>query len=732
MPETEVKRSAPSMGRTKIQLATTYSPGTLFTFEGNLVVCESQPDSGYLSVNLPQYVRNQILKSIEEKVVSWYAAAIETANHTTSRMCVDDSLLNRDYDGLMDPFGRNVFGFVEPNKMGYQPTLLTMVCNACKLVRAFKNLKEFESNLGQLDASNCPDPKGPGNCEWRQTDIVFVHPNGTYCQPLPWRYDWDDQKSDIVRRELSCSRCGSFDVRLNERSSQIGKRFFYCASCGMRRGSQWLQNDRELLHQFRENSGSHLAEVRMRPVSYRANSVQYPQQDMVIDFGESKYLDVLSDASNRRLIELVGDRFEIRSADPSIDELEASVRSKLGDETWDAFSNKKKTIEAFEHQPPAVQESMKLAIDALRSQLDETMEQWRRNGIIPVVTLLAQSVFKNLQNRRDRFATKFDPFRLLVEHRALIDLVVNEGVLENGLRSYIPLDRLDEHVGPAAEDARRALNEKHREIMDNVGIETIGLVRKFKTIHFSFGFTRVGHSPRLQYINDIMVPVRLKLFPRVRIDDSRRRHPVFVLKQANEAIYVRLKKEDVERWLESIDAEGGLEGAALGLRYLDSVPEMNTFLDGLPGRDLDRPQLALAIYSLLHTYSHHVINAVSEYSGLSTGSLGEYLFPSDLSFLVFRRGMTMDLGNLTAMLRNNAPAFLNYIKNPRNLACGSGSLCLNRGGACPACLMIPEVNCLTQNRLLSRSILIGRGSPQQHGFKQPITGYFDTANERRS
>jgi hypothetical protein len=453
---------------------------------------------------------------------------------------------------------------------------------------------------------------------------------------------------------------------------------------------------------------------------------------MVIDFGESRYLDVLSDATNRRLIELVADRFGIRAADPSIEELEAAVRSKLGDEAWDTFSNKRQTVEAFESHPPEVQESMKLAIDALQSQLDQTMEQWRRNGVIPTTTALPQSVFDNLQNRRDRFATKFDPFRLLVEHQALVDLVVNEEILDNGLRSFTPLDRLDEHVGPADEDERRALNAKHREIMDDVGIETIGLVRNFKTIHFSFGFTRVGHSPRLSYINDITVPVRLKLFPRVKIDDNRRRHPIFVLKQANEAIYVRLKEDDVARWLERIDAEGGLEGAALGLRYLDNVPEMDTFLDGLPGRDLDRPHLALAIYGLLHTYSHHVINAVSEYSGLSAGSLGEYIFPSDLSFLVFRRGMTMDLGNLTAMLRNNAPAFLNYIKNPRNLACGSGSLCLNRGGACPDCLMIPEVNCLTANRLLSRSILIGRGSPQLHGFDEPIPGYFETANEHRS
>jgi hypothetical protein len=723
MPETD-KPYAATMQRTKIQLATTYAPGTLFTFEGNLVVCESKPERNYARIRLPKYASDQVFMVIEERIAAWYELAIGCSPHTVPKMCVDMRLLNKNYDGLAEPFVQSIFGFVEPEKVGYQPTLFTMICNTCNLVKIFDSIGVFNRRIAELDANDCKDPISSGSCDWRQTDIVFVHPNGNYCQPLPWKYDWDSKKGAVVKREFKCRKCGSFETRLNSESAQIGKRFFYCASCGMRRNSQWIQNDEESLELFRDDSSSHLSEIRMKPISYRANSVHYPQQDMVIDFGDSSLLEGLADQTNRKLITFIGNRFGLPAQDPSEEEIQAAVTSKLGEEDWTLFVNSKKSVEGFEALSEEHKALMKRAIDLTKQQIERKMEEWRQNGIIDSKTVLSNLMLENIDSRRNRFSTKYDPFRLLVEHEALLQLVVNDNVLENGLKSYTSLDQLDEHLGPADLDERTSLNLEHRQIMDSIGIETAGLVRNFKTVHFSFGYSRVGSTPRTTYINDTPVPVRLKLFPRAMIDEQRV-NPIYVLRQDNEAIYVRLNEETVRKWLNGLYPDGDVSSDPIGMQFLENVPEMSTFLDGLPGKELDKPQLSLAIYSLLHTYSHHFINAISEYSGLSSSSLAEYLFPADLSFLVFRRGMTMDLGNMTAMLRNNAPAFLNFLKEPRNLACGSGSLCLNRGGACPDCLMIPEMNCLTQNQLLSRSLLIGGGSPQKHGFDGQIDGYLE-------
>jgi hypothetical protein len=126
--------------------------------------------------------------------------------------------------------------------------------------------------------------------------------------------------------------------------------------------------------------------------------------------------------------------------------------------------------------------------------------------------------------------------------------------------------------------------------------------------------------------------------------------------------------------------------------------------------------------------AHHFGQALVEYSGLEHGSLGEYLFPADLAFLVYRRGMTPDLGNLSAMWRNCGHAVLDHLLSDRALKCDSGSLCDQRGGACPACIMAPEVACLAGNNLLSRSALRGGPPPGWDSDRRPLVGYFRVQN----
>src|SRR5678816_858264 len=96
---------------------------------------------------------------------------------------------------------------------------------------------------------------------------------------------------------------------------------------------------------------------------------------------------------------------------------------------------------------------------------------------------------------------------------------------------------------------------------------------------------------------------------------------------------------------------------------------------------------------------------IAEFSGLDLGSMGEYIFPADLSFVVYRSGTTMDLGNLSSLWRNENNHFLRHLVDRKTLLCNSGSLCDSSGSACPDCIMVPETSCLASNQLLSRSVL---------------------------
>src|SRR3546814_16966999 len=97
------------------------------------------------------------------------------------------------------------------------------------------------------------------------------------------------------------------------------------------------------------------------------------------------------------------------------------------------------------------------------------------------------------------------------------------------------------------------------------------------------------------------------------------------------------------------------------------------------------------------------MHGISLFSGLYLGSMSEAIFPADLAFLVHRRGMTEDLGNISSMWRDHNEAFLDYLVSRRELRCGSGTLCDHRGGACPACIMIPETSCIAGNQQIGRA-----------------------------
>jgi hypothetical protein len=240
------------------------------------------------------------------------------------------------------------------------------------------------------------------------------------------------------------------------------------------------------------------------------------------------------------------------------------------------------------------------------------------------------------------------------------------------------------------------------------------------------------------------MPVRLRLFDRVRVGDGSQ-NPVLCLVQSNEGFYVRLNEQTVLDWLSTnnIRTIAGAPGVRLGGRLIEEYAEIDAdpstrfsrFLDEYR-RERAQPRRAYPyVYTLLHTMAHHLIGISASMSGLDLGSFGEHIFVPDLAFLVYRRGMTMDLGNLSSMWRDRGdPSYgnevLDRMVSPMSLRCGSESICNHRGGACPDCILIPESTCITRNEFLSRSVLIGRGAPRWDADGTRLTGYYEVAGRR--
>jgi hypothetical protein len=370
------------------------------------------------------------------------------------------------------------------------------------------------------------------------------------------------------------------------------------------------------------------------------------------------------------------------------------------------------------------------ALRVARDSRDQVLQTLRdRQILIPKVTL-PESIASGIRYRREMFSARFDPYRLAIEHATLKETRLDVQKTTEGKKRYVSFVQLDNDLSAETPEETRRLEDAARQRLQQLGFADMGLIRDFELCRMSFGYSRMESTPVLRGKRGMDMPVRLKLFPSI-VHDERSKFPIYVIQQANQAVYVRLEERRLEAWLRSLDCDDMFPANSpgrLGAGILGAAVPMDRFLERLPVGT--SPKVYLYLYTLLHSLSHLLMKQIAEYSGLDLGSLSEYIFPADGAFVVYRSGTTMDLGNLSAMWRNSGGAMLTAMLATRATQCGTGSLCTQRGGACPDCLMVPETSCIASNKLLSRSVLrsIG-GRPRMDQRNVAIQGYLDTHAE---
>jgi len=659
---------------------------------------------------------------IEELVRSWYDRAISARgegdeSRILPEMCVDKRLLDRTNVGIRHDLG-SLFELVVPSRVGYVPEPITVICCNCNRIRWFKNAYELYQNLNAIQSERCASGESATACDWQQLDVMFVHWSGGAEAAKPERNQWYPERG-VTHTHWRCT-CGSRDVKLDRSGSQIGSWSFSCLSCGLPQPDRWVQLDRDTLDLLKErfSTENRRRDVAMEPISYRASGVHYIQGDYVIAFKDGSLLEMLNPLRVDELKSFVAQRLGFESAmldEESIHEIISGYPEEA--ENLDNYVKRLAMAKNLEKQ------GILDIAQQLWTAAKETSDQWQQKGYLVTSADLPVALERLIDERRN-IPSKYDPFRLLVEHESLENECLGRGPGPSGKRPFVPFDNPDSDL------THSEFPDGIEDYKSRLGLSRMGLIRNFELCFFTYGFTRMSATPTLANKHDTTMPVRLNLFPPITVSDKRA-NPIYAINQENEAIYIQLDEEVVRKWLLALsctDAEA-LRNGPIGSTILQNVFQMSAYLDNLPMRANGEPPNAyLATYTLLHTYAHHLIHSITEFAGLDAGSLGEYIFPGDLAFIVYRSGMTMDLGNISAMWRNNGRAFLDHLLIPKSLSCGLGTLCTERGGACPNCLMVPEVTCIAQNRLLSRSVLSGDGHPEEDGINDRIEGYFEIAN----
>lgn len=728
--EDEKTLRAPTMTRSRGQLGSAYAPGAFFTFEGGLGACISIPDLSASVDDAPisASTKEQIILRLQEIWQTWFSRAYSVGS--TSRpidptQCLDEALLK---GSSVVPLAGDRISFLSPLRMGYAPAPLTFVCNKCRLFRRFDSALDLSKNLQSMRKTKCTAPETKGPCQWRQVDVVFVHWSGEWMPVTPGRWEWNTHMGKARLYGEECTVCGGKSFKLNTDSPRIGKWHFYCANptCGHKGSDEWRQNDPFTTGVFRDRPGmdKRVGERRMEPISYRASSAYYAQADQFVLFPESEHqlLTLLEPHRRLELAEFIGTKFRFTNGELTSDEMKHSLQAAGKESEWETYENLLKMRDFAKGMGDAE------ALASMDGELKKLVTRWTtsdpplvrpRVELPPAIT--AQMAL------RSEYTSRFDPFVLAVEHEAM-----NRGKLsappDGGRAKFVRFNHLDNDLAPKDLQAKAAQETETTRLMKKLGFADLGLIREFDLCRFTHGYTRVSATPILEKRGQ-NVPVRLRLFDSL----SNSKRPVYVVTQANEAVYVRLDPEAVYSWLQAVGVRDLPEWSRdstvkLGGRLLEVAQPFGRYFSMLKEDDAATYRY---VYTLLHTYAHVFMKNIAELSGLDLGSMSEYIFPLDLAFVVYRNGTTMDLGNLSALWRNENNRFLARLLESSTHRCNSGRLCDTAGGACPDCIMIPETSCVAQNQLLSRAVLKGGPPPREDATHrgQRIRGFLEVVNE---
>ncbi|RAZ89308.1 hypothetical protein DPM33_19010 [Mesorhizobium hawassense] len=719
------------MTRSQAQIAMSYAPGQHFTFEGAAGACQAIPSPNATPARLDPTTRVQIEMRINEAARAWFDKAIACRQNDTNApppfadFCVEVSLL--DSTRTQYSFRPQVFTYLRPDRMGYLPRPTTLICSECGLIEATDNPRQMGERLSALSQA-CAHPKRPNDptrCSWGQLDVIFAHWSGSWKAASPNMTVYDQASRRPIKRYAVCGKCGTRQFVLNKDQVALSNWSFSCANCGTKHPDPWIEKCDETLGRIAATIGSGgniVGEASMEKINYAASSAYFVKSDTFITFPENSGIEALEPGQAHLLADVI-ERIVGLEGPPLSD---AEVAAQL--------VSRDRPVEAREFDE--ILQGLQLATDNQNTAVAnlminmkaERLSIWQRAGWLTRNSALPAHILAKLQERHE-WTGKYDPFRLLVEHEALSKTKLR-GEIVGGRASYVDFTNPDEWLVTPNSPQRATMISTAEQAKTFLGVERAGLISKFDLCKFSYGFSRVGNGPKI-HKHGRMMPVRLNLFPRVHVAQETL-HPVYVLEQSNEAFYFKLDEALVRAWL-SQAALGCVDIGFLAeypdnfaAAMLGSAGVMSGYLE-----EHDResnPTIYTMTYALLHSYSHYIMQGIQQFSGLDLGSIGEYLFPCDLGFVVYRNGMTLDLGDLSALWRNHHEAFLSYLRNfPTSLGCNLGNLCMTKGGACPDCIMIPEVICLTANKYLSRSTLIGRGRPDFIVGEEQIRGYLQFA-----
>jgi hypothetical protein len=283
------------------------------------------------------------------------------------------------------------------------------------------------------------------------------------------------------------------------------------------------------------------------------------------------------------------------------------------------------------------------------------------------------------------------PRRWLVEHTTLLD--------KSDISTVADVAKMLRRSGDEA--GARDIEEGQRKAAELLGISSIRVVNDFPLALCAYGYTRTARDPSRTVITPFPV-------------DERGRIPVYAITAETEALWFELDPLKVYRWL----IQNGVAGGSIPVSREEAWARLYAEVPGLreaPHEPSYGQLEAAAVRTLLHTMSHLFLRRI-EWSGFAPSSVGEYLIPGSLSFILYaNRHAETKIGGLTTLFEQRLNTWLwDAVQSGRE--CVYDPICEDEGGSCAGCTH-REHNCVSFNRELSRATVYGGPAPQTSAFE---------------
>ncbi|WP_119353333.1 hypothetical protein [Azohydromonas sediminis] len=283
------------------------------------------------------------------------------------------------------------------------------------------------------------------------------------------------------------------------------------------------------------------------------------------------------------------------------------------------------------------------------------------------------------------------PRRWLVEHTTLLD--------RTDISTIEDVAAMLRRTGDEA--GARDIEEGRDKASALLGISDIRIVNDFPLALCAYGYTRTSREPARTVITPFPV-------------DDRGRIPVYAIAAETEALWFQLDPLKVYSWL----FKNGIVGSAPPASREEAWARLYAEIPGLrssPHEPMYDQLEAVAVRTLLHTMSHLFLRRI-EWSGFAPSSVGEYLIPGSLSFILYaNRHAETKIGGLTTLFEQRLNTWLwDAVQSGRE--CVYDPICEDDGGSCAGCTH-REHNCVSFNRELSRAAVYGGPTPQYSAFQ---------------